>query len=200
MKEIFMKWFKTLILCSAFTLGGTLFADQAPDFTLTDTNGNEHSLSDFAGKTVVLEWFNSGCPFVKKHYVQGNMQNLQSQYTDKGVVWLSIVSSAPGKQGHAAPSEHNAKMEEWKMQSTALLIDEDGTVGKAYDAKNTPHMFVINPEGEIVYNGAIDSIRSFNPADIPSATNYVKAALDAVLADEAVAVARTQPYGCSVKY
>lgn len=195
-----MKCFKVLLILCVFTLGGSLFADQAPDFTLTDTNGTEHSLSDFAGKTVVLEWFNSGCPFVKKHYSQGNMQNLQSQYTEEGVVWLTIVSSAPGKQGHADPSGHNAKMEEWKMQSTALLIDEDGTVGKAYDAKTTPHMFVINPEGEIVYNGAIDSKRSTNPADIPDATNYVKAALDAVLASEAVAVARTQPYGCSVKY
>lgn len=194
-----MKILKLLAL-SAALITSAVYADKAPAFTLTDTNGTEHSLSDFAGKTVVLEWFNAGCPFVKKHYSQGNMQALQSEYTDKGVVWLNIVSSAPGKQGHGSASDHKAKIAEWKIASTALLIDEDGTVGKAYDAKVTPHMFVINGEGEIVYNGAIDSKRSTNPKDIADATNYVKAALDAVMAGEAVEVANTQPYGCSVKY
>jgi len=192
---------KKIALCLAlFTLSGGLFAGAAPAFTLTDTKGTEHSLSDFAGKTVVLEWFNSGCPFVKKHYSQGHMQALQAEAAEKGVVWLTIVSSAPGKQGHGSPAEQNAKIAEWKIASAAMLLDEDGSVGKAYDAKVTPHMFVINPEGEIVYNGAIDSKRSVDPNDIADATNYVQAALDAVLAGEAVAVASTQPYGCSVKY
>jgi peroxiredoxin len=195
-----MKFIKTAALLLTACLGSILFAQQAPAFTLTDTNGTEHSLSDFAGKTVVLEWFNAGCPFVQKHYSKGNMQNLQSTYTEEGVVWLTVVSSAPGKQGHGTAAEHNSKMEQWKMQPTAMLIDEDGSVGKAYDAKVTPHMYIINSEGEIVYNGAIDSKRSTNPEDIPNSTNYVKEALDAVLAGEPVAVARTQPYGCSVKY
>jgi peroxiredoxin len=195
-----MKILKTLAILASLTTAGSLFADEAPAFTLTDTNGTEHSLSDFAGKTVVLEWFNAGCPFVKKHYSQGNMQALQSEYTDKGVVWLNIVSSAPGKQGHGSAADHNAKIAEWKIASTAMLVDEDGTVGKAYDAKVTPHMFVINSEGEIVYNGAIDSKRSTIPADIADATNYVKAALDAILAGESVEIANTQPYGCTVKY
>jgi len=190
---------KFLLACSLIS-AFALHADEAPDFTLTDTNGSEHSLSDFAGKPVVLEWFNAGCPFVQKHYSKGNMQNLQSTYTEEGVVWLTIVSSAPGKQGHGSAVEHNAKISEWKIASSAFLIDEDGTVGKAYDAKVTPHMFVINAEGEVVYEGAIDSKRSTSPDDIPDSTNYVKEALDAVLAGEAVDVASTQPYGCSVKY
>ena len=195
-----MNTFKKLICFISLLSAFALHADKAPNFTLTDTNGTEHSLSDFAGKTVVLEWFNAGCPFVMKHYSKGNMQTLQADYTDKGVVWLSIVSSAPGKQGHGSAADHNAKMSEWKMKPSAILMDEDGAVGKSYDAKVTPHMFVINPEGEIVYNGAIDSKRSTNADDIPNSTNYVKAALDAVLAGEAVEVATTQPYGCSVKY
>jgi peroxiredoxin len=191
---------KFLIAAVMAFVSGPLFAETAPAFTLTDTNGTEHSLSDFAGKTVVLEWFNAGCPFVKKHYVSGNMQALQETYTGKDVVWLSVVSSAPGKQGHASPSEHNQKIQEWNMKPTALLIDEDGTVGKAYKAKTTPHMFVINGEGEIVYQGAIDSERSSSPDDIPKATNFVKAALDQVLAGQPVEVSMSKPYGCSVKY
>ena len=196
-----MKNWKTLIVVAACAASlGSVRAESAPDYTLTDSNGTEHSLSDFKGKTVVLEWFNAGCPFVKKHYKQGNMQALQEAYPAKGVVWLNIVSSAPGKQGHGSAADHNAKIGEWKVKSTALLLDEDGKVGKAFGAKVTPHMFIINAEGEIVYNGAIDSKRSTNPKDIPDATNYVKAALDAVLAGNDIEVAKTQPYGCSVKY
>ena len=193
-------WIKLAVTASLLSMGSTLHADKAPAFTLTDTKGTEHSLSDFKGKTVVLEWFNPGCPFVKKHYSKGNMQSLQSTYTEKGVIWLSIVSSAPGKQGHGTPAEHNAKIAEWKMSPTALLIDEDGKAGKAYGAKTTPHMFVINGEGEIVYQGAIDDKRSTNPDHIPDSTNYVKAALDATLSGKAVEVSSTPPYGCSVKY
>jgi len=192
------KWITGVI--ALICIAATAVAEDAPAFTLTDTQGNEHSLSDFEGKVVVLEWFNRGCPFVKKHYSGGNMQSLQKTYTGKGVVWLTVISSTPGKQGHDSAEGHNKTAEEWKMEPTAILMDEDGTVGKAYGAKTTPHMYVINEEGEIVYQGAIDDKRSTNPDHIPDSTNYVRQALDAVLADEEVEVTRTNPYGCSVKY
>lgn len=191
----------SLILSGLFLMGAaSLHAKQAPDFTLTDTNGTEHSLSGFAGKVVVLEWFNEGCPFVKKHYTKGNMQALQKAYTEKDVIWLRIISSAPGKQGHKTNEAHNATTEKWKVNSTALLVDADGKVGKEYGAKTTPHMFVISAAGEIAYQGAIDDKRSTNAAHIPDSKNYVKAALDSLLAGEKVEVSRTAPYGCSVKY
>ena len=182
----------------ALALG--LSAAAAPEFTLTDTNGTEHSLSDFKGKIVVLEWFNHGCPFVKKHYSQGNMQALQKKYTGKDVVWLSIISSAPGKQGHASAADHNKMAADKGTAATAILMDEDGKVGKAYAAKTTPHLFIIDASGELVYQGAIDDKRSTNPADIASSKNYVAEALDALLAGNAPPVAKTNPYGCSVKY
>src|SRR4051794_4736773 len=172
----------------------------APDFSLTDAKGKAHELSQFKGKWVVLEWFNPECPFVKKHYGSGNMQKLQQEYTGKGVVWLSIDSSAAGKEGNLTADAAGKKMAEWKMSSTALLLDQDGKAGKAYGAKNTPHMFIINPEGKIVYEGAIDSKPTANPADITTADNYVKAALDEAMAGKPVSNAVTKPYGCSVKY
>ena len=172
----------------------------APDFSVTDSKGKTQSVSQYKGKYVVLEWFNPGCPFVKKHYGSGNMQKLQEEFTGKGVVWLTVDSSAPGKQGHLTADQANAKMAEWKTRQTALVLDEDGKAGQTYGAKNTPHMFVISPEGKIVYEGAIDSRNSANAADIPSSTNYVKVALDESMAGKTVSTARTQPYGCSVKY
>jgi len=172
----------------------------APEFTLTDTHGKIHSLTDFKGKTVVLEWTNPGCPFVVKHYGSGNMQALQKEYTAKGVVWLTICSSAPGKQGQMSSANWNKNLTENGSSPTALLIDEDGTVGRLYKAKTTPHLFVINSGGNVVYEGAIDSIKSPNPEDIPKATNYVRAALDEVLAGKPVTQPSTTPYGCSVKY
>jgi peroxiredoxin len=172
----------------------------APDFSLTDSKGKTQSVSQYKGKYVVLEWFNPECPFVKKHYGSGNMQKLQEESTAKGVVWLTIDSSAPGLEGHLTAEQANAKMTEWKTKQTALVLDPDGKAGQAYGAKNTPHMFVINPEGKIVYEGAIDSKASANPADITSATNYVKVALDESLAGKTVSTATTKPYGCSVKY
>jgi len=174
--------------------------EAAPAFTLTDTNGTEHSLSDFAGKVVVLEWVNHGCPFVKKFYDAGKMQELQETYTGKDVVWLKVASSNEGKQGYHTAEEWNALNDEKKVKATATLLDTDGTVGKAYDARVTPHMFVINAEGILVYDGAIDSISSADAADIDKADNYVVAALDAVIEGKAVAEAKTKPYGCSVKY
>lgn len=172
----------------------------APEFTLVDSKGVSHALSSFKGKTVVLEWFNKGCPFVKKHYESSNMQALQKRYTDKGVVWLTVVSSAEGKQGFETPADTEKTRAEWKIASTATLLDTKGEVGKMYDAKTTPHMYVIDPKGMLVYNGAIDSKPSSDPADIPTSQNYVAGALDLVTTGKPVAMASTKPYGCSVKY
>jgi peroxiredoxin len=200
---------KTKLLLSALTcLASTsLFAadspavgSAAPDFSITDSKGKTQSVSQYKGKYVVLEWFNPECPFVKKHYGSGNMQKLQEEFTGKGVVWLSVDSSAPGKEGNLSPVEAEKKMTEWKTHSTALLLDQDGKAAQAYAAKNTPHMFIINPEGKIIYEGAIDSKASPNPADIPSSTNYVRVALDEALAGKTVSNPTTRPYGCSVKY
>jgi peroxiredoxin len=172
----------------------------APDFSLTDAKGKAHSLSEYKGKYVVLEWFNPECPFVKKHYGSGNMQKLQEDYTGKGVVWLTIDSSAPGTEGNLTPEQAQKKMTEWKTRQTALLLDPEGKAGRAYGAKNTPDMIVINPEGKIVYEGAIDSKATPNPADISNSTNYVKVALDESMAGKSVSTSSTKPYGCSVKY
>jgi peroxiredoxin len=172
----------------------------APDFSLTDSKGKTQSVSQYKGKYVVLEWFNPGCPFVQKHYGGGNMQKLQEEFTGKGVVWLTIDSSAPGLEGYLTAEQAEKKIAEWKTKQTALVLDPDGKAGRSYGAKNTPHMFVINPEGKIVYEGAIDSKPSSNPSDISGATNYVKVALEELLAGKTVSNANTKPYGCSVKY
>jgi peroxiredoxin len=200
---------KTKLLLTVFTtiIAATLYASDsppvgsaAPNFSATDSNGKTVSLADYKGKYVVLEWFNPECPFVKKHYGSGNMQKLQENFTSKGVTWLTIDSSATGKEGSLKPDEANKKIADWKVHSTALLLDSDGKVGKAYGAKNTPHMFVINPEGKVIYEGAIDSKASPNPDDIPSSTNYVKVALDESMAGKQVSTPSSRPYGCSVKY
>ncbi len=172
----------------------------APDFTLTDSKGTSHKLSDFRGKLVVLEWLNHECPFVKKHYSGGNMQKLQQEYTAKGVVWLSIISSAPGKQGHRTGPQADADTKDKNAAPTAVLLDPSGEVGKKYDAKTTPEMFVLDKEGKILYAGAIDSIKSTDSADIAKAENHVRQALDAALAGQPVPTPKTKPYGCSVKY
>lgn len=172
----------------------------APDFTLTDTTGKEHSLSDFEGQYVVLEWFNQDCPFVKKHYDSGNMQDLQKSMTDEDVVWLQVISSAEGKQGYVTPSEGETLREEKNMHSTAMLLDTEGKVGRAYDARVTPHMYLINPEGELVYQGAIDSISSSRKEDIDRATNFVVEAYKAAKNGEKAPNPSTKAYGCSVKY
>ena len=172
----------------------------APEFSLPDANGKTHSLSQYKGKYVVLEWFNPECPFVKKHYGGGNMQKLQQEYTGKGVVWLTIDSNAPGTEGSISAEQAQKITSSWKTHQSGLLLDPDGKVGRAYGAKNTPNMVVINPDGKIVYTGAIDSKATPNPADIPASTNYVKAALDESLAGKPVSNAQTKPYGCSVKY
>lgn len=198
---------KLLLTAIASLIVGSLIAAEspkvgsaAPDFSLADAKGKTHSVSEYKGKWVVLEWFNPECPFVKKHYLSGNMQKLQKEFTGKGVVWMSIDSSAPGKEGNLTPEAASKQMDDWKIDASALLLDPEGKAGQAYGAKNTPHMFVINPEGKIVYEGAIDDRASANPADIAKATNYVRAALDEAMAGKPVTTANTKPYGCSVKY
>lgn len=190
----------SLVAAGAFAADSPAVGAKAPDFSLPDAGGKTRQLSDFKGKYVVLEWFNPECPFVKKHYGSDNMQKLQEEFTSKGVVWLTIDSNAPGAEGNLTPEAAQKILNSWKTRQTALLLDQDGKVGKSYGAKNTPQMFVINPEGKIVYQGAIDSKASPNPADIPSSTNYVKAALEESLAGKPVSNPTTKPYGCSVKY
>jgi len=185
---------------AALAVAAPQIGQPAPDFTLKDTSGKEHSLSDFKGKTVVLEWINYGCPFVKKHYDSKNMQTLQKEAADKGVVWLAVCSSAPGKQGNETPETAKTKTEAYGSAAAAYLVDEDGKVGKLYDAKTTPEMFIINPEGLLVYAGAIDDNKSPDAAVIPQSKNYVKVALEEVLAGKAVSTPTTKSYGCSVKY
>ncbi len=190
----------SLIGTAVFAADAPAVGSAAPDFSLPDANGKTHSLSEYKGKYVVLEWFNPECPFVKKHYGGGNMQKLQDEYTGKGVVWLTINSNAPGTEGNITPEQAQKITASWKTHQTALLLDPEGKAGRAYGAKNTPHMVIINPEGKIAYEGAIDSKATPNPADIPSSTNYVKAALDESLAGKPVTTPQTKPYGCSVKY
>jgi len=192
--------FTSLIATTVFASDVPPVGSAAPDFSLTDAQGKTHSLSQYKGKYVVLEWFNPECPFVKKHYGTSNMQNLQKQYTDKGVVWLTIDSNAPGTEGSITPEQAQKVSASWKTHQTALLLDPEGKAGRAYGAKNTPNMVIISPEGKIAYEGAIDSKASPNPADIPSSTNYVKAALDESLAGKRITTPQTKPYGCSVKY
>jgi peroxiredoxin len=190
----------SLVSTAVFALDAPQVGSAAPEFSLPDAKGKTHSLSQYKGKYVVLEWFNPECPFVKKHYGGGNMQNLQKEFTGKGVVWLTIDSNAPGTEGSLSAEQAEKVMTSWKTQQTGLLLDPDGKVGRAYGAKNTPGMVVINPEGKIVYQGAIDSKATPNAADIPSSTNYVKAALEESLAGKPVSNPQTKPYGCSVKY
>ena len=174
--------------------------EPAPDFTLEAADGETHSLSDFEGKYVVLEWLNFECPFVGKHYGSGNMQALQEKYTDEGVVWLSIVSSAPGKQGYYPPKEMIEQKKRHNGNMTAILMDPDGEIGKTYGATVTPHMYVINPDGELVYRGGIDDKPTTDEADIEGATNYVDRALTAVMNGEEVSLKQAKPYGCTIKY
>ena len=172
----------------------------APDFTLMDATGEKHSLSDYKGKFVVLEWVNFGCPFVKKHYDSGNMQKLQSTYTEDDAIWLTICSSAPGKQGYYPNKELPAVVVEKGSKATAYLVDESGDVGRLYQAKTTPNMYVVNPDGVLIYAGAIDDKPSVDQDDIPNAVNYVVESLAAAMAGKEVTTSATQPYGCSVKY
>jgi peroxiredoxin len=172
----------------------------APSFTAADTNGKVRKLSDFNGKFLVLEWTNRDCPYTRKHYQSGNMERLQHQWTARGVVWLTVQSSAPGEQGYVIGGEENAYLADMKAAPTAVLLDPTGQLGHLYDAKTTPHMFVINPKGVLIYDGAIDDRPTTDASDIPKAKNYVAQALEEAMAGKPVSVPTSRPYGCSVKY
>lgn len=172
----------------------------APEFIAKDSTGKDVSLSNFKGKIVVLEWFNPNCPFVNKFYKNGTMQKFQETLATKGVVWLTVNSSSSGRSGHLSPEEGEETRKELGMKSSALILDEDGKVGKAFGARTTPQMYIVGPDGKIAYAGAIDSEASTSSDDIAGATNYVLEATDALLAGKPVQVTSTEPYGCSVKY
>lgn len=190
----------TLAGAAALAHAAPVVGETAPAFTAVDSAGTSHNLSDFAGKVVVLEWTNHQCPYVRKHYDSGNMQALQYEAGAAGVVWLSIISSAPGKQGHVSNEEADSLTVSRDASPAAVLIDATGEVGRLYDAKTTPHMFVIDANGVLVYAGGIDDNNSSDPATIAGATNYVRAALADLAAGQPVAIAESEPYGCSVKY
>ncbi|MBV8484424.1 MAG: thioredoxin family protein [Verrucomicrobia bacterium] len=192
--------FGVLALSAGAALAGVEIGQSAPNFSLPDTNGQTHQLSQYKGKWVVLEWYQPDCPFVRKHYGSGNMQALQKEFTAKGVVWLSIDSSAPGQEGNYPADKLNQIASTQGAARTALLLDPDGKVGHAYGAKTTPDMYIINPEGKLVYEGAIDSKPTTVVADLKTATNYVKVALDDSMTGKSVSQTVTRPYGCSVKY
>ena len=186
-------------LASSASLAATV-GQPAPAFSVTDTSGKLVSLSDFKGKHVVLEWVNPGCPFVVKHYKSNNMQGTQQEATAKGVVWLAVSSTAPDASDYKKPGALATWMQGQKAAATATLMDDNGKVGKAYGARTTPHMYVINPAGTLVYAGAIDNKPTANVADVPGAINHVKVALAETLAGKPVSTPTTKPYGCSVKY
>ncbi len=197
----------SLVFAAAAALGtaGTATAaatvgQPAPAFTATDTSGKRVSLADFKGKHVVLEWVNPGCPYVVKHYSSGNMQGTQKEATAKGVVWLAVNSTAADHRDYQAPAALAQWMQQQKAAASATLMDADGQVGRAYGARTTPHMYIVDPKGLLVYAGAIDNKPSSNPADTATATNHVKVALAEALAGKPISLASTRPYGCSVKY
>ncbi len=196
---------KTILTLAFALLTSAAFAevapgDVAPGFSLTDIHGQKHSLSDYKGKYVVLEWNNPECPFVHKHYDSGNMQKLQQEARAKGVVWLTINSGAAGSQSDLSSEEIEKYLAAGHADPTAYLRDTDGTVGHLYDARNTPEMYIIGPDGKLVYKGAIDNRPTPDPADIAGATNYVRAALDESMAGKPVTVATSRPYGCHIQY
>lgn len=200
MKNLFIAAMAALLFAAPVAQATVKVGEKAPAFTLSDSKGKERSLSEFAGKTVVLEWTNPGCPFVKKHYESGNIPKQQKEATAQGVVWLSINSSAKGKQGDVTPAESDKIAADWKTAPTAYLFDRDGKVGQLYGAKTTPHVFVIDGTGTLRYIGAIDSIPSPKKEDLAQATQYVPEVLAALAAKQQVKTPVTQPYGCSVKY
>lgn len=179
---------------------GAVPGTMAPDFKGTDSNGVQRSLSDYRGKYVVLEWANKGCPYDQKHYLSGSMEKLQKEWTAKGVVWLSVISSAPGAQGYVTPSEENDYLKTMHAAPTAVLLDPTSSIARLYEAKTTPHIFVIDPNGKLIYEGAIDNRPTTDQADLKGADNYLNDALNAAMAGRPVSVAATRPYGCSVKY
>jgi peroxiredoxin len=201
-----MKKFTTRSMAIGFALiafsiaWATRVGELAPDFTATDSNGAVHKLSEYQGKYVVLEWTNRGCPYTQKQYTSGNMQRLQREWTGRGVIWLTVASSAPGKQGYVTASEENAYLKQANAAPTAVLLDSTGTLGHLYEAKTTPHMFIISPKRILIYNGAIDDRPTTDLADVNGAKNYVALALEEATSGKTVSIPTTRPYGCSVKY
>ena len=197
---------KSLLVATAFAIAAAsagaaaTVGQPAPAFSAVDASGKTVSLADYKGKHVVLEWVNPGCPFVQKHYSSANMQGTQKQATAQGVVWLAINSTTPEAGDYKAPAAMAQWMQAQHAAASATLIDSDGKVGRAYGARTTPHMYIVNPAGTLVYAGAIDSKASSSTGDIPGATNYVKLALSESLAGKALSNPSTRPYGCSVKY
>jgi peroxiredoxin len=189
-----------LVLSVPLTISAAKVGQLAPDFSGSASNGKTYQLSDYRGKFVVLEWHNNGCPYTRKHYESGNMQKLQKQWTGQGVVWFTVISSAPGKQGYIEANDENKYMATMGASPTAALLDPTGAIGHLYDAKTTPQMIVINPQGTIVYDGAIDNRPTDDVKDVPGATNYVNLALTQGISGHPVETAATRPYGCSVKY
>jgi hypothetical protein len=192
--------FTALAVFTAPAAAAPVVGQPAPNFKVADTSGKPVTLSDFRGKTVVLEWSNPECPFVKKHYSSGNMQKAQGAAARDGVVWLTINSSAPGKQGYMNGAQAKTFVTKAGARPTAYLLDPRGVVGRVYAAKTTPHMYIINKAGTLVYAGGIDDKPTPNPADVAAARNHVLAALSELKAGEAISVATSRPYGCSVKY
>jgi peroxiredoxin len=184
-----------VLVAHAATVG-----QQAPEFTGKDSQGKAVSLAEYRGKYVVLEWTNRDCPYTKKQYDSGNMQALQKEWTAKGVVWLTVLSSAQGEQGYLDASQENAQIARVHAHPTAAVLDPNGTIGREYGARTTPHMFIIDPQGKLIYNGAIDDKATTDVSDVKGAKNYVSAALTEAMGGQPVQVASTRPYGCSVKY
>lgn len=201
MKSLYRTLLHTgLLLLLLATALAARVGDPAPDFTATDSNGKTHHLADYKGKYVVLEWHNQGCPYTRKHYESGNMQRLQKEWTAKGIVWFTVISSAPGTQGYVTASQENDYARKMNAVPTAVLLDPDGNLGHLYAAKTTPHMYIIDPNGVLIYNGAIDDHPTSDQSDIPNSKNYVSAALQEAMSGKKVTDAATRPYGCSVKY
>jgi peroxiredoxin len=188
------------LLCAVIAQASVSVGQSAPDFKVKDTNGKEQSLSAYKGKFVVLEWTNPGCPFVQKHYDTANMPATQKAAESKGVVWLTVSSTAKDAGDYKQPADLAAWLKQKGAQPTAVLMDDDGKIGQAYGARTTPHMFVIDPQGKLVYAGAIDSKATARKDDVKGATNYVKVALDEALAGKSISKATSEPYGCSIKY
>jgi peroxiredoxin len=189
-----------ILVFTAISAYAVRVGDPAPDFTGTDSNGKTESLSDYRGKYVVLEWTNRDCPYTRKHYSSGNMQSLQKEWTTKGVVWLTILSSARGQEGYMTASGENAQIAKVHASPTAAILDPKGAIGHEYEAKTTPHMFVIDPSGKVIYAGAIDDHPTPDASDIKRSKNYVSEALTEAMSGKAVATTYTRPYGCGVKY
>jgi peroxiredoxin len=188
------------LLIAPILMSAPKIGEPAPDFTATASNGKIYSLSELRGKFVVLEWHNNGCPYTRKHYESGNMQRLQKEWTAKGVEWFTVISSAPGTQGYMTADQENAYITKMGAAPTAALLDPSGDLGHLYDAKTTPHMIIINPQGVVIYDGAIDDHATSDASDIPGSKNYVSMALSDAMSGKQVGVPVSKPYGCTVKY